>query len=242
MLTNTLIREATTPWGAPVKMYYRVGKNDWNTIQAALCQDEYVLTKIPFNKGVGIDIGGHIGTVTVAMASQGMKVYTVEALPENVEMIEENLKLNGLTGKVYHRAIGANDTDIISIYYGDPSNETGVVHEFVGCATGTGGQGGAKVDVKTICLDTLFAENKITHCDVLKIDCEGGEWPAFKNVSKKTLQKIDWILAEIHATGQPDEHCAADFVALCHGLFENVTSTYIPSATEGLFHLVLRKK
>jgi hypothetical protein len=47
-------------------------------------------------------------------------------------------------------------------------------------------------------LNYLFDEYKISHCNFLKIDCEGGEYEIFKNTSPSTLKKIKYIAFEIH--------------------------------------------
>ena len=51
---------------------------------------------------------------------------------------------------------------------------------------------------RALSLDKIFTENNLTKCDLLKIDCEGNEYPIFENSNDKTLQKIDHIAMEIH--------------------------------------------
>ena len=230
-MDKILTRPVTTKWGSKLQMHYREGRSDWNTVLAILQQDEYLFHKLPFVRGVGIDLGAHIGTATIAMASLGMQVISVEILPENIEMIQKNLDINGLKSRIYHRAVGGNDTDILHLEYTNPSTETGFVHEFIGQA---------KVDalgpgIQTISLDTIFAENQINRCNILKTDCEGGEWPAFEKVSSDTLRKIDWIVGEIHGRTRDE------FVKLLGGIFEDVTSTYMSPGAAGMFHVILRR-
>ena len=52
--------------------------------------------------------------------------------------------------------------------------------------------------MKASSLDAIFKENSIKKCDLLKIDCEGDEYPIFKNSSDQTLQKIESITMEYH--------------------------------------------
>lgn len=51
---------------------------------------------------------------------------------------------------------------------------------------------------KATSLDTIFKENKIKRCHLLKIDCEGDEYPIFQNTSDQTLKKIDSMTMEVH--------------------------------------------
>lgn len=47
-------------------------------------------------------------------------------------------------------------------------------------------------------LDQIFKENKLTRCDFMKVDCEGGEYPIFKKASLETLSKVRAIAFEYH--------------------------------------------
>lgn len=217
----------TTKWGVPIEAYFRVGKNDWNTHQSILGEDEYYFAKMEGR--IGIDIGAFIGSASLAMASRGMDVYTVEALPENVEMINKNLKLNSYQNKVtvLHRAISSDSNSMVKLYYGNPNTSGGNVHEFIGHVGHNPSAKGRHVEVQTLSLDALFSENNLDHCDILKIDCEGGEWPCFEAVSEKTLDKIHYITGELH-TGSPNPNRKglASFLSLFKGKFDNITSQF----------------
>lgn len=47
-------------------------------------------------------------------------------------------------------------------------------------------------------LDTIFRDKHITQCDFLKIDCEGAEYPIFKNSHDNIIRKIKFIAMEAH--------------------------------------------
>lgn len=212
----------TTKWGIPLLGLFREGKSDWNTNQAIIKEDEYFFDRLKPIK-VGLDIGAHIGAASLAMASQGAKVVAVEALPENFNMILESVALNKFQNRitVLHKAIGARDGDMISIHYGNIENEIGDVHEFIGNSFPNPNYHGRSVDVETVSLDTVFRDNDIQHCDVVKIDCEGGEWPCFEGVSPEILDKIDWIVGELHCSGPYVRKSRQDFLDLLQNKFED---------------------
>lgn len=236
------------PWGASLKMYYRDqpngGFNDWNVIESGLCQDEYMIDRLPLDKGgKAIDLGAHLGSVTIRMASKGMKVYAVEALPENVKLLQDNVRVNNLDQlvKVYPYAVGANDTDKLYAHYGDKTNANGRHHRYIGFVDSSPHpqEGVDIVEIGSVSLDTIFRENNIEHCDIVKADCEGGEWPAFEAISAENLSKIEWILAEIHPfhNYQPNK-----FIELLHGMFDEVSRDFAKDANSPLPHYVFRRK
>lgn len=187
----------TTQWNAKVKGLYRRGTIDWNSHQSILYHDEYCFKEM---KGtIGIDIGAYIGSATLAMASKKMQVYAVEPLLDNVDTINKNIELNRYKKrvKVYQRAIGKNDEETLKAYYNTP-NATENVHEFLGLVTDEVIEDRRYDEVKTISLNTLFEDNNLSHCDILKIDAEGGEWPCFEAASRKNLEKIHYITGEVH--------------------------------------------
>lgn len=51
---------------------------------------------------------------------------------------------------------------------------------------------------KVTSLNKIFSEKKIDRCDFLKIDCEGAEYPIFKNTHDKIIKKIGHIAMEAH--------------------------------------------
>jgi FkbM family methyltransferase len=249
METINLRSDIKMPWGKNLQMYYRWepvdGFNDWNVIEASLNQDEYQLDKLPFERGVGIDIGAHIGGVSIRMAAMGMKVFSVEMIPENAKLLQSNIDLNGFTDlvKVYPRAISAKDNDKLYGHYGNTTTSSGRHHNYIG-STDTiphPQEGTDIIEVKCVSLNTIFRENKITRCNILKTDCEGGEWDCFEGASKKTISKIDWIVAKLHSTTK-HRGTKQELLELIGNTFEDITSQYIEDMNVRETHCILRNK
>src|SRR4051812_43534664 len=87
----------TSPGGHPVLINIRDGTNDWNTAFSCLNEDEYGLRGKTL-VGHGLDLGGHIGTASVAalVDNPGLTLTVVEPIPENLALIRDNLVLNGV--------------------------------------------------------------------------------------------------------------------------------------------------
>lgn len=185
-----------SPFKKEIYAFYREGKNDWNTLQSILQEDEYALKTLCPNPQYVLDIGGHIGGFALLAASQCAKIVrVVEILPENVKLIRESCNRNSFGAvQVYHRAIAEKSGQKIKAYYMDVNTHTGEHHEFVGSTEQD--TGGVSIEVDTISLDELCAD--LPRVDILKVDCEGAEWPMLAGTSNETLNKINLIVGEIH--------------------------------------------
>jgi len=197
MLRN---REFTAPNGVKRTFWFRDGTNDEATIIACFEEDHYKIMDENLKQGdVVIDLGAHIGGVTCLLATiPGIKVVSVEALPENAGILRLNLEQadNSAEVSVYERAIWSRSGKKINIRYGDNS-ESGKVHRFIG----TIGQAIATQDnleVETISLCGIFRKEHIDNCRLLKVDIEGAENEAIGGAPKHILKKIEKIKGENH--------------------------------------------
>ena len=62
-------------------------------------------------------------------------------------------------------------------------------------------------------LEDALKKAGFAHCDLLKVDCEGGEYDIFFHTPEETLRKIDRIAMEYHDGCTPHSHSElADFL------------------------------
>jgi FkbM family methyltransferase len=209
-----------TPWKSFVSAYSRENTIDENTLLASFVEDEYKISKLP-ESGVAIDLGMHIGSVSLALASRGWRVIGVEMLPENVKAARDNISLNGFDDriKIYQRAIFHTDGQMVEAYYSDVP-----AHKYNGTILPQKGDTN-KIGVETITLETIFKENKIDRCDFLKVDIEGTEWDIFKNTPKEVMDKIDRIAVEIEAIHN-DSTNTQEFLEIINEDFIDVSNAY----------------
>lgn len=141
---------------------------------------------------VVVDVGAHVGMFSVyasRLAGKG-RVYAFEPMPQNFEMLERNLALNGV------RNVSAINKAV--------SDETGSTHFFLsGHNTGghslyAGDDRTQGIKVETVSLKDFTGENKIKKIDFLKMDCEGGEYRILFGCPDKTLKLIRRISMEFH--------------------------------------------
>lgn len=137
---------------------------------------------------VVLDIGASIGDSAIYFALNGAKrIVSLEPYPYTYNVAKENIKLNGLAGKValINQACGARKGWVVI----DPAfqnNDRNSIKHFSKGKT-----------VKVTTLDELVKRYGI-HDAVLKIDCEGYEYGILKNSSRSLLRKFKTIVMEYH--------------------------------------------
>jgi FkbM family methyltransferase len=243
---NVVKEDFTIYNGKVVPQWYRQDTNDYNTTLSILRDDEY-LTKHPEMKlrdgDTFLDVGAYIGTWGALMQHlvPDAFVIAVEPLPENVALIEKNLPYPERASIIPMAATGKG-IHAVKIHYGDET-ESGLHHNFVGTPGGT-------LRKNTYTSEEKFYEargitlNQIVayypHIRVMKIDCEGGEYSIFKDVTAKTLAKIDYIIGEYHpfTDGPSGKQALLDMM---QGLFEDITLPDAPSSGE-IGHFWFKRK
>lgn len=209
-------KEFTAYNGERFTFFYREDTNDYNTILSILQNDEYKTAKMTYSPGdTFVDIGSHIGIWSALMERlvPNARVYAVEPLPENVDLIKDNT--NATINKA---AVSNRDETKIKIYYADNSLG-GLHHKFVGNMCEMKGDTFYLAD--SISLKTLL--NGIDKVKVLKIDCEGAEHLFFKFADKATLSKIDYIIGEYHNFPQSNFKTKESLFKSMKGLFEDIS-------------------
>jgi len=191
--------------GKEVIASYREGTNDVSTLFSICKNDEYKTKEIGnFDGKVVIDIGSHIGAFPLLLStiSKNAGVYCYEPIPENYQVLFNNLQDNDLQNFAYcfELAVAHHHRPKARIYYGDDSSD-GKVHKFIGSPIWTKKENIQRrfIDVETISLVDIFVLNDIQRVHLLKIDAETFEWEIFADTPKEVLEKIDWIVGDLHA-------------------------------------------
>lgn len=152
--------------------------------------------------GWAIDIGAHIGIVSVALAldNPDLHIVAVEALPENVIALRRNLSLNGVEDRVIVEcaAAASEDETTVPITYGWTQAPNQPDHymadnRFIGGMVGPN-ESSTTIDCRALSLATILDLVRIDEVALLKIDCEGCEW-FFLDADLSSVQKV---IGEMH--------------------------------------------
>lgn len=166
------------------------------------------LKRIMREAEVGIDIGAHIGIFSVFAAMQNpfLKVYAYEPAPDNFNLLEENIRLNGLDGRIFPCAAavvgGAEKTRVLQ-YAVHAEGLCTVNPAYLAIIKpieryGLRDRAIVSLRVDAVRLEDIFIANRIERCDFLKMDCEGAEYEILCNAPAHILQKIKAMSVEYH--------------------------------------------
>jgi len=198
----------TSAWtGNKIMASFRTGTNDKLILKSCIEDDEYQLSKIlKPAKGAerfALDLGAHIGGATLMLIDAGYYVMAVEPVPDNVAILQANLDLNdwGNRAEIVQAAAGAGAGSQKRLVWGMPTAPGRDIalerHRFIG------GPGAASDRANSLVVATLNIK-ELLHtweaCEIVKSDCEGGEFEAFAPTAAnmEAVQKIKAITGEIH--------------------------------------------
>lgn len=200
----TRVIDCLTPHGQRALYAVRPSTNDAALVGGIVGDDEYDLANITVS-GWALDIGAHIGTVSIALAidNPDLRVVAVEALSDNVAVLRESIEANGLRERVLVEHAAADEgSEPVSITYGW-SRADNQPDDYMRDSRFIGGMVEAN-DTSTVevcsplSLGAILDRYEIAEVALLKIDCEGCEWQFLRS---PRVKDIDLIIGEYHNAG-----------------------------------------
>jgi FkbM family methyltransferase len=164
-----------------------------------------------------VDIGGGLGDYAIFAAAEQptCRVHTIEPTPESFALLEHNLAANQLTNVQAHSfAVWSKHGQVtLDTSLGEAvqfiSREAGAAEPVgTGQPASKAGPGGAAhtPTVTSLTLAEALEACGVAYCDLMKMDCEGAEYPILFNTDPGTLQKIERIVMEYHDNAGPYTH------------------------------------
>ena len=188
---------------------YRKSTADEYVIEHSF-ENDIFLTGVPeYEPGaddVVIDVGAHIGTFTMLVAPRVRRVYAVEASEETYHYLRVNCLMNRLDNvEAFHLALG-DATGTALLHHARANWEHSIMTK--------GSKDSEAVPMST--LRDFMGERGIQHCDFLRMNCEGAEFPILLSATRDVLRAIDLMLvlyhcdlAQNHTPEQLDAHLRA---------------------------------
>jgi len=145
-----------------------------------------------------IDIGAHIGIFSIFAANhaENVTVYAFEPESDNYQLLLENIRINDLENKIHPFNLAVSNSNASKKLI--RSAVSLARHSFFDNKFLNNEQIKDLIEVNCITLESFFERNKIEKCDILKLDCEGGEYDILLNTPYKICSKIRRIAMEYH--------------------------------------------
>ena len=194
-----------------------------------------------------VDGGAHIGYFSLLagrkVGPEG-RVYAFEPVPETRELLEKNVRANGLQDVVDSHGYAVSE---------EPGSITFVINAESSVSSkmlANDGANGRLVEIPTISLDAFFEQQGWPRCDVVKLDIEGAELPAFRGMKQLAARNpalkliFEFHVGNLERTDTPAKDL---FDALAdlgfdryHVLHRTLTEIQIPEGIDELVALAKR--
>lgn len=179
-----------------------------------------------------IDIGAAMGDFSIlagrvsrdsGLNHDKAKVFAFEPSSTGVSFLRENLELNNFVGQVsvYQKAISSSGQKLFLQTSGPPVSRSASHSD----------KGVGFEQVQSITLEEALTNNNLTRADLVKVDCEGGEFDILLNASNSLFERVDRWVIEFHEGRDLDHGTRFDLIAKLEkngyqvDVFENAVHT-----------------
>ena len=179
-----------------ISMAHRPGTQDAAIFREVIGQNCYRLPEKFPPRQIIVDIGAHIGMFSMACLLRGaQEVWAYEPDQDNFALLEKNL--NGLVGaKLFNKAVWRKEPSSLLTFSGYSTGMNACGTCVPSCAVDGVNRA---LPVVSISLDDVIqgaSLNGARRIDLLKIDCEGAEYPAL--YTSTNLDQVERICGECH--------------------------------------------
>ncbi|MBZ5698920.1 MAG: FkbM family methyltransferase [Acidobacteriia bacterium] len=157
-----------------------------------------LLKRLP-PRPVVLDIGANAGYFDMLLFSKIAEatVYAYEPIPANYTLFQQNIALNPSLGKqirLFNKAVTGTPQEAIELFM-----ETDVANSVIASVYDDfDRQNRFTLRVPAISLRQILEECQIERVDLVKIDCEGSEYPIIYETPASCWGRIDFLTIEVH--------------------------------------------
>jgi FkbM family methyltransferase len=181
------------------KFYCRVNNEDYTFMTGH--EDEIEEHFTPKGGDTVVDVGAHAGHYTLVSSKRvgaNGKVVAIEADQGNFEILNRNIKLNGLTNIIPLNYAAYSKQTKLKLYLPDEESGFTIYNTIMVNRTASGEK---FIEVNANTLDYILQQNGISHADInwIKIDVEGAELEVLKGATSILSESKDIaLLIEVH--------------------------------------------
>jgi FkbM family methyltransferase len=195
------------------KVYCPINKEDFAIMSR---HEDEIIDHFNTKQGdIVVDVGAHMGKYTIIASKRvgaNGKVIAIEAHPGNYEMLNRNIKLNGLTNvTTLNYAVYSKESKIKLFLPDEESGYTmhhSVMFNYLSSKYPLQGKDNEKfIEVNANTLDNLLQKNGIPQVNWIKIDVEGAEFEVLKGSADiLSISKDISLLIEVHNPSDIDHY------------------------------------
>ncbi len=157
-----------------------------------------LLKKIP-PRPLVVDIGANAGYFNMLLFSKiaDATVYAYEPIPSNYALFQQNIALNPALGDrihLFNKAVTGTPQEAVELFMETDTANSVIASVF----SDFDRQNQFTLRVPAISLGQILGESQIEHVDLLKIDCEGSEYPIIYETPLSCWGKISVMTIEVH--------------------------------------------
>lgn len=140
-----------------------------------------------------VDIGGYIGDFSIYAAKYlgAKRVVVYEPTAENFEILDRNIRSNGFGDRIIavNKAVSGSSEVTLNVEHkdGDEIHVSAYLY-----------RGAEQRRVPSVTLADVFETHRLDAVDLLKVDCEGGEYDIFPAAPDHLYSRIRNIAFEYH--------------------------------------------
>lgn len=190
-------------WHKPLKIAVR-GKMDAWSVKECFLDRFYTRYGCEIEEDwTVVDIGAAIGefTVLAAQTAKSGRVFAFEPNPESLDILKENIKANNINNvALFNLGVWDKPGQLeLDLSGNEPLRAQSIE---VAASMNTVNR------IQVISLEQLTLEYVSAPIDLLKLDCEGAEYPILLPAGQETMQKIKRIVMEYHDLDNGNNHQA----------------------------------
>lgn len=166
---------------------HRNSEGDMTALKENLVNDVYGLASLDIQGMTVLDIGSHIGTFALQVSARAGRIVCYEPDTTSVLLLYKNMKLNNVRNvEVRPRALTVDGRDVVLHMHAGLSVLNSIVHNAY------------EHFVETVPSDAFSAAVQEIRPQLIKMDCEGGEYEMLYGADASLLRGVVYVCIEYH--------------------------------------------
>ena len=173
-----------------------IRQNIWDAriVREIFFDRPYVRRFVPPPGSTIVDIGGYIGDFSIYAAKylRAGRVIVYEPTVENFAILKLNIANNGYEDRIVavDKAVGGSSHVHLNVQIEEGEEVHASAYRY---------QGAEQRAISSVTLAELFEEHDLDAVDLLKIDCEGGEYDILAAAPDQLFDRVRAVVFEYHS-------------------------------------------